>query len=172
MSIGISVAVVVTIALCGWFVVVQHNALAPLLCFRTGDQAEMLDMFENDPLSGTPEGGRLQEVKATTYDCDNGHGGSPTTPQFAQLTRLYTMPAVYDATQLRERFAQAAAAAGWATYEERSDGEGSAGFVSVRYCRAFGERVADAWINSRHGPQGPQLEITLDARRDKGSLCA
>jgi len=172
MRIGISAVVIAAIGVCGWFVVV-HNALAPLLCFTAGEQGAMVERFEEDPLySVMPEDGRLSEEKATTYDCDNGHGGSPTTPQFAQVTRLYTVPAMYNLAQLHGRFTQAATAAGWLKQGERDDGDDPASFVSVQYCKLFGERVADAWVSSRRGLQGPEIEVMLDARREDGLLCS
>jgi hypothetical protein len=171
-SIGISVAWIAAISVCGWFVVVRLNALAPLLCFAPPDQAAMIGMFEHDPLhSVAPEDGRLTEEKATTYECDNGHGGSPLSPQFAQVTRLYATPAVYSAAQLDQRFTQAATSAGWLIYGEQTDGENPASYVYVRYCKPFGERVADAWVQSRRGLRGAEVEVTLDARVD-GSTCS
>jgi hypothetical protein len=164
-SIGIIFAVIVAISVCGWFVVIRQNALAPLLCFAPRDQAAMIDMFEDDPLySVAPEDGRLREEKATNYECDNGHGGSPTSPLFAKVTRLYTTPAMYSLAQLRQRFNQAATASGWLIYRETADGGDPAFYVYVRYCKPFGDRVADAWIQSRRGQLGPELEVTLDAR--------
>ncbi|MGN9913590.1 hypothetical protein ACTMTJ_39265 [Phytohabitans sp. LJ34] len=121
---------IAAVSVCGWFVVVRNNVLAPLVCFTTGDQGAMIEMFEDDPLySATPEGGHLSEAKATTYDCDNGHGGSPTNPQFAQVTRLYTVPTVYNLAQLRERFTPPATAAGWLTNGEKDDGDDPASFA-------------------------------------------
>jgi hypothetical protein len=170
-SISVGVAVIATISVCGWFVVVRLNALAPLLCFAPADQAAMIGMFEGDPLySVTPEDGRLREEKATNYECDNGHGGSPTDPKFAKVSRLYTVPAVYNVAQLHERFTQAATAADWLIYEEKVDDENPDPYVYVRYCKLFGERVVDAWIQSRRGQRGPELEVTLDARTDD-SIC-
>jgi hypothetical protein len=172
MRIGVGAVVVVAVGVCGWFVVVQ-NALAPLVCFTVGDQGAMVEMFEDDPLySAMPADGHLSEETATTYDCDNGHGGSPTTPQFAQVTRLYTVPAVYSLAQMHGRFTQAARAAGWLILGERDDGDDPASVVSVRYCKLFGERVADAWVSSRRGLLGPEIEVMLDARRVSGSLCS
>jgi hypothetical protein len=164
--------VIAAISVCGWFVVVRLNALAPLLCFAPPDQAAMIGMFEDDPLySVAPEDGRLREEKATNYECDNGHGGSPLSPRFAKVTRLYTTPAVYSAAQLHQRFDQTATSAGWSIYEELTRGESAASYVYVRYCKPFGERVADAWIQSRGGVLGAEVEVTLDARVD-GSTCS
>lgn len=133
----------------------------------------MIDVFEDDPLySVAPEDGRLIEEKATNYECDNGHGGSPLSPLFAKVTRLYTTPAVYSTARLHQRFTQTATPAGWLIHSEQTDpAKYGASYVYVRYCKPFGERVADAWVQSRQGLQGPEVEVTMDARVD-GSTCS
>jgi hypothetical protein len=166
-SIGVIVVVIVAATAC-WCGVVRLNVLAPLVCFPPADQAAMIDMFESDPLYATaPTDGRLIEERATNYECDNGHGGSPLSPSFAQVTRLYTTPELYDAAQLHLMFDQAATAAAWvvvAQSDDRSD------YANVRYCKAFGERVADAWVQSRNNA-GPEADVTLDARVN-GTTCS
>jgi hypothetical protein len=168
--IGIGVAVTIATSVCGWFLFGRYNG-EPLLCFAPPDQVAMIGTFEHDPLySVAPEDGRLKEEKATTYECDNGHGGSPLSPAFAQATRLYATSAVYSEAQMHQRFDQAARSSGWSIYEEQTQGEGIASYVYVRYCKPFGERVADAWIQSRYG-FGPEVEVSLDGRVD-GSTCS
>lgn len=167
-AIGIGVAVIVAASVGGWFLVGRYNG-EPLLCFAPPDQAAMIHVFERDPLySVAPKDGRLREEKATTNECDDGHGGSPIGPRFANVTRWYTTPAVYSAAQMHQRFDQTAASAGWSIYQEYTDGENPASYVYVRYCKLFGERAADAWIQSR---VGPEVEVSLDARAD-GSTCS
>jgi hypothetical protein len=168
--IGISVAVIVATSVGGWFLVGRYNG-EPLLCFAPPDQVAMIGMFEHDPLySVAPEDGHLREEKVTTYECDNGHGGSPLGPRFAKVTRLYTTPAVYSVAQLHQWFDRAATSDGWTIYEEFTRDE-PASYVYVRHCKPFGERVADAWIQSRGNSLVGEVEVTLDARVD-GSTCS
>ncbi|NUT06330.1 MAG: hypothetical protein HOV76_22895 [Hamadaea sp.] len=153
--------------ICGWFVVVRHNALSPLLCFAPADQAETIDTFRADPLYAvTPPDGRLTEEEAKTHECDAEQGGSPLGPQFAEVRRRFTTPQVYGAKQLQQTFGPAAEAAGW--QEMDRGGEPAAG--TVRFCKRIGERSAHAGVYAHSGPVGPELELVLSAGA-VGSTC-
>jgi hypothetical protein len=166
--IGIIVVAIVAAAIACWCGVVRLNVLTPFVCFPPADQAAMIEKFESDPLYATaPTDGRLIEESATNYECDNGHGGSPLSPLFAQVTRLYTTPELHHAAQLHLMFDQAAAAAGWVVVAQSDD---RTDYANVRYCKAFGERVADAWVQSRTRVV-PEIEVTLDARVN-GTTCS
>jgi hypothetical protein len=162
----IGVAMIATVGVCGWFVVVRYNALAPLLCFAPPDQQAMIDAFKDDPLySVTPEGGSLTDDKALSYECDNGHGGSPLDPMFAEVTRRYTTPVVFTLAQLDQQFTPTAKKAGWLV-----TGEGESGDGYLSYCKPFGDRVGDAVIQASHNRLGSQVEVTIDAQAE-GSTC-
>jgi hypothetical protein len=107
----------------------------------------MIKLFQADPFfAAAPFDGQLIDEYAHTNACDAAHdGGSPLGPGFAEVRRQYKVPVAYSLDQLRQRFDQPAAAAGW--HFQRSESFGSASsFVS--YCKQTGRRASTASVHS------------------------
>ncbi|WP_433230052.1 hypothetical protein ACQP2H_30635 [Micromonospora sp. CA-248260] len=144
-------------------------------CYPARDEAAMIRLYEADPLLAVaPHDGQLLEKEAKSYTCDNGHGGSPTSPVFVEVTRLYQTPVAYGATQLRQRFDQPAAAAGWHMTSYREDSN----YPSVSYCKQVGGRAAHAFVSSTartvylpNAPARPGIEMIVRAAAKDGTTC-
>jgi len=165
------IRVVVTLAIiaAGLFAVQELFSCRP-----PHDEADMIKLFEADPLVATaPAGGRLVEQYSHTYTCDSGHGySSPTGPGFAEVRRHYKTPAGYSADQLRQRFGGPAAAGGWHYLLTRGPTAASGGSGSILYCKETGERTAIAHIRSSAlKPTGADVEVRLSGIPRRGQTC-
>lgn len=140
-------------------------------CSPPRDQADMIQLYQADPLlMVVPNGGQLVEEYAHSYTCDSGmpYGGSPTSPSFAEVMRLYKTPTPHSQEQLRQRFDQPAAAAGWRTDPEHG---------SVAYCKQAGSRASYARVSptiyTANADDPPELgvKVILSAAAD-GMTCS
>lgn len=166
------VGVAVAVAVLGGAVVIARTVFG---CTPPRDQAEMVELFEDDPLFAVaPEDGQLVDAHAHTYTCDSGlpHGSSPTSPGFVEVMRLYTTPAAYDLDHLGQRFDQPATAAGW-----RIDTERSGMFGSLIYCKQAAGRASHAYVSSTsyteqiEDPSLPAVKVILSASPEAGTRC-
>jgi hypothetical protein len=145
-------------------------------CSPPRDQAHMIDLFKADPLFATaPDDGQLVDEYAHTYECDNGHGNSPTSPGFAEVRRLYKTPDGYSPEQLHQMFDQPAAAAGWRTRPPPPGPLNGAG--EIEYCKEAGGRASIAYLTSSKERDDigshplPGVEVRLSASPQDGSEC-
>ncbi|MEU1606768.1 hypothetical protein [Micromonospora matsumotoense] len=144
-------------------------------CYPARDEAAMIRLYEEDPLLAVaPQDGQLLKEDTKSYTCDNGHGGSPTSPTFVEVTRLYQTPVVYGAHQLRQRFDQPAATANWRMVSYRED----LNYPSVVYCKRVGGRAAYASVSSTgrtvdlpDSPASSGIKVILTADAKAGTTC-
>ncbi|MFJ6199607.1 hypothetical protein [Micromonospora sp. NPDC092111] len=144
-------------------------------CHPARNEAAMIRLYEADPLLAVAShDGQLLGEDVKSYTCDNGHGGSPTNPAFVEVTRLYQTPVVYGAHQLRQRFDQPAAAAGWRMVSHRED----LNYPFVFYCKQVGGRAAYASVSSTartvylpDAPASSGIKVVLTADAKDGTTC-
>jgi hypothetical protein len=156
-------AAVAVVGLVGAVVVVREV----FGCSPPRDQAAMIKLYQVDPLLAVvPPGGRLVDEYAHSYTCDSGlpHGGSPTSPGFAEVMRLYKLPTTYSQEQLRLLFDGPAAAAGWRPVSQPG---------LIAYCKQVGPRVSYAYVSTVTYPVEPGVEVTLSAASEPDSrMCS
>ncbi|MEU8023656.1 hypothetical protein AB0B88_15720 [Micromonospora haikouensis] len=144
-------------------------------CYPARDEAAMIRLYEDDPLLAVaPQEGQLLKEDTKSYTCDNGHGGSPTTPAFVEVTRFYQTPVVYGAHQIRQRFDQPAAAAGWRMTSYRDDSS----YPAVSYCKQVGGRAAYVSVSSTgrmvdfpDAPVSSGVKVIVSAAAKDGATC-
>jgi hypothetical protein len=163
--IGIAIAVAVV---AGAVVTVREVSR----CRPTRDEADMIQLYQADPFVATaPDGGQLTEQYAHTYTCDSGHGNSPTSPGFAEVSRRYHTPAAHTVDQLRQRFDRPAAAGGW-RFLLVGDRRVFGGGAALYYCKETGGRTSIALVTSATALDGQSyVDLLFSASPDRGKTC-
>lgn len=168
---GVPTIVRVAVAAVAVAILVGAMAAPRLLgCFPPHDQADMIALYQADPLFAVvPEGGELVGEYANP-SCDSGlsprdgGGGSPG-PLFAEVKRQYKTPTDFTDEQLREQFDRPAADAGWRI-------DPTEPHYNRVYCKQTGRRASYASVSAAsyretaEVPSAPAVEVILSASGD------
>jgi hypothetical protein len=182
-SIVVGLTVVVAATVTGLGVVrAKFGCLPP----PPRSERKMLEQFKADPVfTAAPYGGRLVEEHSLASACkDYDPGGSGPTP--TNVGRLYRTSTLHSFDQLRQRFDQPAAAAGWhideaQTHPARWKAAATAAQLRhipphirhhfsrplyepaiVTYCRQLGDALINAQVGSgRSAAHGANISVAI-----------